>query len=83
MSGLKPEPVPVDIKVILVGNNLLFQLLHQLDEDFGKLFEVKVDFDDEMEANDQNLLSLAKNLSVDTAAGKNTAFQQGCCVKRG
>ena len=63
MSGLKPEPVPVDIKVILVGNNLLFQLLHQLDEDFGKLFKVKVDFDDEMEANDQNLLSLAKFIS--------------------
>ncbi|NLX69800.1 MAG: AAA family ATPase [Clostridiales bacterium] len=63
MSGLKPEPIPIDIKVILVGSNLLFQLLHQLDEDFGKLFKVKVDFDEEMEANEQNLLSLAKFIS--------------------
>jgi lon-related putative ATP-dependent protease len=63
MSGLKPEPIPIDIKVILVGSNLLFQLLHQLDEDFGKLFKVKVDFDDEMEANEHNVLSLAKFIS--------------------
>ncbi len=60
MSGLKPEPIPVDIKVVLVGSDLLFQLLHQLDEDFAKLFKVKVDFDDEMEANEENLLGLAK-----------------------
>jgi len=63
VSGLKPEPIPVDIKVVLVGSNLLFQLLHQLDEDFAKLFKVKVDFDEEMEANEHNLLSLAKFIS--------------------
>ncbi|MCM8901016.1 AAA family ATPase [Caldicoprobacter algeriensis] len=63
MSGLKPEPIPVDIKVVLVGSDLLFQLLHQLDEDFAKLFKVKVDFDDEMEANEENLLGLAKFIS--------------------
>lgn len=63
ISGLKPEPIPVDIKVVLVGSDLLFQLLHQLDEDFAKLFKVKVDFDDEMEANEENLLGLAKFIS--------------------
>jgi len=49
--------------VVLVGSDLLFQLLHQLDEDFAKLFKVKVDFDDEMEANEENLLGLAKFIS--------------------
>ena len=43
-TGLKPEPIPVDLKVVLVGNPYLYSLLQYYDEDFAKLFKVKADF---------------------------------------
>ncbi len=62
-STLKPEPIPVDMKVVLIGNDMLYHLLYELDEDFKKFFKVKVDFDDEMERNEENILKLARFIS--------------------
>ena len=42
---LEPEPIPLDIKVIIIGDPLLYYLLYNLDRDFPELFKVKVDFD--------------------------------------
>jgi predicted ATP-dependent protease len=44
--SLAPEPIPLALKVVLIGTPLLYYLLYQLDEDFCELFKVKVDFDD-------------------------------------
>lgn len=44
-SGLRPDPIPVQCKVILIGSNHLYHLLTRLDEDFGKTFQVKAEFD--------------------------------------
>lgn len=44
-AGLAPEPIPLSLKVVLVGNPRLYYLLYELDEDFRELFKVKVDFD--------------------------------------
>lgn len=44
-TSLKPQPIPVDLKVILHGPPLIFALLHVYDEDFSKLFKVKADFE--------------------------------------
>jgi lon-related putative ATP-dependent protease len=46
--SLAPEPIPLAVKVVLIGNPLLYYLLYALDEDFGELFKVKVDFDDSL-----------------------------------
>jgi len=46
--SLAPEPIPLALKVILIGNPLLYYLLYALDEDFRELFKVKVDFDDSL-----------------------------------
>ncbi len=43
-QGLKPQPVPLDTKVILVGAPYIYQLLYAYDEDFRKIFKVKADF---------------------------------------
>ncbi len=43
-SGIKAEPIPVDLKVVLIGNPYLHALLQEYDEDFSKLFKVKADF---------------------------------------
>jgi lon-related putative ATP-dependent protease len=44
--SLAPEPIPLSVKVVLIGPPRLYYLLYALDEDFGELFKVKVDFDD-------------------------------------
>jgi lon-related putative ATP-dependent protease len=44
--SLEPEPIPLDVKVVLVGERILYYLLCQYDPDFSELFKVAVDFDD-------------------------------------
>ena len=53
--GLMPEPVPWDIKVILIGTPYLYYRLYELDEDFQDLFKVKADFDTVMDRTDDNM----------------------------
>lgn len=43
-DAMEPEPVPADLKVILIGEPVLYYLLRSLDTEFGELFKVKVDF---------------------------------------
>ncbi|MDR4471454.1 MAG: AAA family ATPase [Nitrospira sp.] len=47
-AGLRPEPIPVSVKVILVGTAGIYHLLQAYEEDFAKLFKVKADFDVEV-----------------------------------
>jgi predicted ATP-dependent protease len=44
--SLAPEPIPLAVKVVLIGSPSIYYLLYALDEDFGELFKVKLDFDD-------------------------------------
>ncbi|HXF83632.1 MAG TPA: ATP-binding protein [bacterium] len=48
-ATLRPEPIPLNVKVVLIGTPLIFQLLYTFDEDFRKLFKVKADFDVEVD----------------------------------
>ncbi|HSB40904.1 MAG TPA: ATP-binding protein, partial [Methylomirabilota bacterium] len=47
-AGLAPEPIPLSVKVVLIGSPILYYLLSALDEDFHELFKVKVDFEDSL-----------------------------------
>ncbi|HOQ16913.1 MAG TPA: ATP-binding protein [Defluviitaleaceae bacterium] len=60
VSSLKPEPIPVSVKVILIGSTYLYDLLYAYDEDFRKLFKIRVDFDSEMDNNHENIKMLAR-----------------------
>lgn len=48
-STLTPEPIPIDVKVILIGHPSIYMALYQQDEEFKKLFKVKADFATEMD----------------------------------
>lgn len=63
-STLKPEAIPIDVKVILIGDNYIYHTLYNLDEDFKKLFKIMADFDVEMEKNKENLLKMAKFIAT-------------------
>ena len=52
---IRPEPIPLDVKIILIGDYLTYHLLYQYDEDFKKLFKIRADFDVEMERNEENI----------------------------
>lgn len=60
VSTLKPEPIPVDVKVIVIGSNYIYNVLYEYEEDFQKLFKIRADFDSEMDFNYENIKSLAK-----------------------
>jgi ATP-dependent Lon protease len=48
VSALKPEPIEVNIKIILIGDRDMYELLYQYEEDFRKIFKVRAEFDEEM-----------------------------------
>ncbi len=54
-TTLSPEPIPVELKVILIGSPALYHLLYSLDEDFRDHFKIKADFDTEMDRNEDNM----------------------------
>ncbi|MDH5769418.1 MAG: AAA family ATPase, partial [Nitrospirota bacterium] len=58
-TTLRPEAIPLDVKVILVGNPYLYYLLYNLDEEYRELFKVKADFDSRMERTDENIQKYA------------------------
>ena len=60
MISLKPEPIPLDLKVIMVGNDTIYQSLLAMDSDFRKLFKVKVEFAEDAPLNDENMNKLAQ-----------------------
>jgi lon-related putative ATP-dependent protease len=58
-SGLRPEPIPLDLKVVLIGSDEIYHILVEEDEEFHKIFKIKADFDFKMERNAKNVNSYA------------------------
>ena len=54
-KSLRPEPIPLDVKVILIGEPILYRLLLRYDEQFTELFKVKADFDIQMSRTDEHI----------------------------
>jgi lon-related putative ATP-dependent protease len=54
-KSLTPQPIPLDVKIVLAGDNQIYQALYVADPDFGLLFKVKAQFDDTIERNDENM----------------------------
>ena len=59
-ATLDPEPVPLDLKVVVIGDRYLFHLLAEVDADIGELFQVVADFDDRIERTPDNDLAYAR-----------------------
>jgi predicted ATP-dependent protease len=63
VAGMRPSPIPVNVKVIMIGNQFIYHQLYGLDEDFRKIFKVKADFDSEMPMDAQAFDSYASFVS--------------------
>ena len=60
LVALKPEPIPLNLKVILIGSANIYQTLLSMDLDFRKLFKIKVEFEDDAPITTDNLNKLAQ-----------------------
>lgn len=54
-STLKPEPIDLDVKVILIGDSYYYNVLYSYEEDFRNLFKIMADFDIEIDKNEKNI----------------------------
>src|ERR1700687_3795935 len=61
-SALKPEAIDINVKVILIGDRSLYELLYEYEEDFRKIFKVRVEFDEEMAMSDGVIAEYAGRL---------------------
>jgi predicted ATP-dependent protease len=61
-SALKPEAIDINVKVILIGDRQLYELLYEYEEDFRKIFKVRVEFDEEMAMSDGVIAEYAGRL---------------------
>lgn len=59
-SSVKPEKIPVKIKVIMIGEPEIYDLVHWYDEDFRKIFKVKAEFDFTMPSSEENVSKLVR-----------------------
>jgi lon-related putative ATP-dependent protease len=80
-KSLRPQPIPLDVKVILVGRPLLYYLLHAYDEDFPELFKVKADFDTRMDCTQQNINDFLSFLCTFCRKEKLKHLDSGAIVK--
>jgi lon-related putative ATP-dependent protease len=62
--SLDPEPIPLDVKVILIGPPLLYHLLAEFDTEFQQLFKIAAEFDDRVDRNDGNIVEFARLLGA-------------------
>jgi predicted ATP-dependent protease len=54
-QGMRPQPVPVELKIAVIGDDNLYQLLSIYDEDFWEMFKVKADFDYQVQRTEENI----------------------------
>jgi len=74
MGGLRPEPIPIDTKVVVVGNPLLYYMLQFYDDEFPFLFKIKADFGTEMPRGDKEEMEYAQFVAAVTKREKLRPF---------
>jgi lon-related putative ATP-dependent protease len=68
--SLEPEPIPLQVKVVLVGERGLYYLLHAYDPEFAELFKVAVDFEEDMARGPESDLAYARAIAMLARAEK-------------
>ena len=65
-TAMKPGPIPLDVKIVLIGNPEIYYLLFNLDEEYRELFKVKADFDQRIDRTEENLDHYAAFIATKT-----------------
>jgi lon-related putative ATP-dependent protease len=79
--SLEPEPIPLDVKVVLLGERLLYYLLNYFDPDFGDLFKVAADFEDTMKRTGESDLLYARLIATIARKEGLLALDRAACAR--
>jgi len=80
-STLKPEPIDINCKVIMIGNNYAYSLLSTHEDDFNKIFKIKSEFDYEMTRSESALMEYARVIKKLVANEKLLEFDKSAIGK--
>jgi lon-related putative ATP-dependent protease len=80
-SRLKPQPINIDVKVVMIGDSYIYNLLYYMDEDFKKIFKIKAEFDSEMNKDKKTILDYAAFIKKIIADDNLQPFdKEGCAA---
>ncbi len=79
--SLEPEPLPLSVKVVLIGERLLYYLLGEYDPEFAELFKVAADFEDEVARNESNSLGYARFIATLAQREKLRPFERAAVAR--
>jgi len=79
--SLEPEPIPLDVKIVLIGERLLYYLLVEHDPDFGELFKIAADFNLELERTPEDSLHYARLIATLTRFEGLRPFDRGAVAR--
>ena len=79
--SLEPESIPMDVKVVLIGERLLYYLLYQYDPDFGELFKVEADFSSKMPRSQENNQAYARLIATMARREDLMPFDRGAVAR--
>ncbi|VAV83938.1 ATP-dependent protease La Type II [hydrothermal vent metagenome] len=78
---LKPEPIPIDLKIVLIGEPMLYYILHNYDREYRKLFKVKADFDSDMDRTPEAIERYAQFVVARCRHKKLLPFDKGAVAR--
>ena len=78
---LEPEPIPLDLKVVLIGEPILYYLLHHYDPEFRELFKVAADFDDRLARDAESEAHYARLVAAVAKTEKLAPFDAGAVAR--
>lgn len=81
VSALKPEAIPIDLKVIMIGDMSLYDLMYFEDDDFKKIFKIRADFDVEMPKNEVSITSYTSFIKMISDEEKLRPFDKGALAE--
>ncbi len=77
---LKPQPISIDVKVVMIGDSYIYNLLYYLDDDFKKIFKIKAEFDSEMTKDRKTILEYAAFIKKIVEEDNLFPFDKGGCA---
>jgi len=75
-TSMKPEPIEMNIKVVLISDSRFYHMLHAFDEDVRKIFKIRADFDTSMDKNQETIQQLAGFIKTKITEDKLRTFDK-------
>jgi len=79
--SLEPQPIPLDVKVGLFGNRLIYYILTQFDPDFADLFKVEADFHEQMDRDEESQQIYAQLIATMVQEAELQPFDRGAVAR--